>query len=89
MAIAKLFAFHPNAKNDNYTTGNLLDFSFHQNYYKFIGIDLSKQINTSIPQQINFTGKLQEDDGATMLVLAEKQQKTILNFFLDTLIVTE
>ena len=23
MAIAKVFAFHANAKNDNYTTGNL------------------------------------------------------------------
>ena len=38
-------------------TGNLLDFSYHQNYYKFIGIDLSRQKNTSIPQQINFVGK--------------------------------
>ena len=30
--------------NDNYTTGNLLlDFSYDQNYYKLIGIDLSRQ----------------------------------------------
>ena len=28
-----------------------------------------------------FTGKLEEDDGATMFFIAEKQQKTILNFF--------
>ena len=40
----------------------------------------------SIPQQINFLGKL--EDGATMLFTAEKQQKTILNFPLDLLIVT-
>ena len=36
-----------------------------------------------------FTGKLEEDDGATMFFIAEKQQKTILNFFLDSLIITE
>ena len=56
---------------------------------KLIGIDLSRQTNTSIPQQINFVGKLEEDDGATMFSIAEKQQKTILNFSLDSLIVTE
>ena len=36
--------------NNEYTTGNLLDFSYHQNYYKLIGKDLSRQTNTSIPQ---------------------------------------
>ena len=43
----------------------------------------------SIPQQNKFVEKLEEDDGATMLFIAEKQQKTILNFSLDSLIVTE
>ena len=59
--------------NDDYTTGNLLDFSYHQNYYKLIGIDLPRHTNTSIPQQINFTGKLEKDDGVTMFFIAEKQ----------------
>ena len=76
------------AGNDDYTTGNLLDFSYHQNFYKRIGIDLSRQINTIFHQQINFTGKL-EDDGPTMFFVAENQQKIILNFYLDSLIVTE
>ena len=62
-------------KNYDYTTGNLSDYLYHQNYFKFIGIDLSRQANTSIPQQINFTGKFKEDDGATMLFIAEKLQK--------------
>ena len=44
-------------KNDDYTIGNLLDYLYHQNYYKVIGIDLSRQTNTSITQQINLTGK--------------------------------
>ena len=61
----------------------------HQNYHKTIVIDLSREVNTSIPQQINFTGKLEKDDGVTMIFIAEKQQKAILNFSLDSLIVTE
>ena len=61
------------SKNDDYTTGNLLDFPYHQNYYKVIGIDLSRQTNTSIPQHINLTGKLGENDGAIMFFIAEKQ----------------
>ena len=72
-----------------YTTGNLEDFSYCQNYYKLIGIGLSRQANTSIPLQINFTGKLEEDDGATMFFIAEKQQKAVLNVSLDSLIVRE
>ena len=54
-------------------TGNLLHYLYHQNYYKLIVIDLSRQANTSIPQQINFVGKLEEDDDAIMFFIAEKQ----------------
>ena len=36
------------SRNDDCTSGNLLDFSYHQNYYKLIGIDLSRQRNTNI-----------------------------------------
>ena len=73
------------SKNNDYTTGNLLDYFYHQNYYKLIGIDLSIKTNTSIPQQINFKEKLEEDTGATMFFIAEKQQNTILNFSLDSM----
>ena len=77
------------SRSNDYKTGNLLDFSYHQNYYKLIGIDLSRQTNTSISQQINFIGKLEENNGATMFFIALKEQKTILNFSLGSLIVTE
>ena len=77
------------SRNDDYTTGNLLDYLYHQNHYKLTGIDLSRQTNTNIPQQINFVGKLDEGDGAAMCFIAEKQQKTILNFPLNPLIVSE
>ena len=62
-------------RNKDYTTGDLLDYLYHQKYYKLIGTNFSRQTNTSIPQQIAFTRKLEEDDGATMFVIAEKQQK--------------
>ena len=74
------------SRSDDYTTGNLLDYLHHQKYYNLIGIDLSRQANMSIPQYVNFIGKLEEDNGATMFFLAEKH---ILNFSLDLLIVTE
>ena len=62
-------------RNDDYAKGNLLDYLDHQRYHKSIGIDSSRQTNMNIPQQINFTGKFEEDDGATKFVIAEKQQK--------------
>ena len=43
------------SRNNEYTTGTLLDDLYHQKYYKLIDKDLSGQTNTSIPQQINFT----------------------------------
>ena len=42
---------------------NLLDYSYHQNYYKLVGINLSRKKNTTIPQQIRFTENAEEDDG--------------------------
>ena len=49
---------------------------------KFIIKSLEK-IYLNIPQQINFVGKLEEDDGATMFLI------TIINFSLDPSIATE
>ena len=65
------------SRNDNYTTGNLLDFSYHQNCYKLIGIDLSTQRNTNIPQQIDFAGKLEEDDGVKCFLLLKSNKKQL------------
>ena len=76
---------------DDYTAGNSLDYLYHQNHYKLIGINLSRQTNTNISHQINFVGKLEEDDDATIFFIAEKQKKQKQNnstFFLDSLIVT-
>ena len=54
----------------NYTTGNLLDNEYFSKHCKLITIDLSKQIeseNANLKQQINFTGKL-EEDRATIII---------------------
>ena len=37
-------------RNDDYTTGNLSDYLYHQNYYKLITLDLSRQTHTTIHQ---------------------------------------
>ena len=77
------------SRNNDHTTGNLLDYLSHQSSHEVIVIDLSRQTNASIFQQINFSGKLEEVDGATMFFcLWKAAQKTILNFSLDSLIVT-
>ena len=38
------------SKNDDCIKGNLLDYLYHQKYYKFIGIDLLRQTYRRIPQ---------------------------------------
>ena len=68
------------SRNYDYTTGNLLDYLHNQNHYKRIVIDLSRQTNTSIPQQINFTEKSKGDNVKTFFFIVEKQQKTTLFF---------
>ena len=37
------------ARNNDYTTGNLLDYEYFSKYYKLIAIDLSKQIELENP----------------------------------------
>ena len=53
------------SRNNNYTTGNLLSSNLFE-------IDLSRQTDMSIPEQINSVEKSEEDDDATMLFIAEK-----------------
>ena len=70
------------SKNNDYTTGNLLDYEYFSKHYKLIAIDLSKQIeleNSDLKQQINFIGKL-EDDRATMFFIIEKSEETTFEF---------
>ena len=60
-----------------------MDYGYFSNNYKLISIDLRKQIeleNPYLKQQINFIGKFEEDDGATVLFIIEKLEETTFNF---------
>ena len=59
--------------NNDYTTGNLLDFGNFKENYKLIAIDLSKKTKSKDPKQINFIGKLEnQDNEATIFFITEK-----------------
>ena len=70
------------SKNNEHTTGNLLDYDYFKKYYKLIAIDLSKQQvlqeNEDLIQQINFIGRLTE--AANVFIIIEKKEHTILEF---------
>ena len=69
------------SRNNEYTTGNLLDYDYFKKYYKLIAIDLSKQQvlqeNEDLIQKINFIGKLEE--AANVFIIMEKKENTILD----------
>ena len=76
-------------KNNDYRTGNLLDYEYFKDQYKLIAIDLCKQIeleNPDLKQQINFVGRLEENN-ATMLFVIEKKEETILDFSQNSVVV--
>ena len=73
----------------DFATGELLDYWYHQKHYKLIGVDLSREANKSMSQEIDFVENIEEDDGTTIFFISENQQKTILNFYLDWLVITE
>ena len=70
------------SRNNEYATGNLLDYDYVKNYYKLIAIDLSKQQvlqeNEDLIQQINFNGRLEE--AANVFIIIEKKEHTIKEF---------
>ena len=70
------------SRNNEYTTGNLLDYDYFKKYYKLIAIDLSKQQvlqeNEDLIQQINFIGRLEE--ASDVFIIIEKKENAILEF---------
>ena len=65
------------SKNDEYRTGNLLEYDYFKKYYKLIAINLSKQQvlqeNEDLIQQINFIGRIQE--AANIFTITKKKNK--------------
>ena len=68
------------SNNNDYTTGNLLDFAYFKENYRLIAIDLSKQTILKDPQQVSFIGKLDEANRATMFFIIEKSEEATFNF---------
>ena len=70
------------SRNNEHTTGNLLDYDYFKKYDKLLAIDLSKQQvlqeNEDLIQQINFIGRLEE--AANVFIIIEKKEHTILEF---------
>ena len=65
---------------NDYIIGNLLDFGYLKENYKLIATDLTKQTNLTDPQQINFIGKLDKDNGAAVFFIIEKPERLLLIF---------
>ena len=77
------------SKNNDYTTGNLLDYEYFKDHYKLIAIDLSKEIeleNSDLKQQINFIGRLEENN-AIMFFIIEKKEETTFDFSQNSVVV--
>ena len=71
------------SKNNDYTTGNLLDYEYFSRHYKLIAMDLSKQIeleNPDLKQQFNFIGRLERNEGATVFFIIEEKEDTAFDF---------
>ena len=69
------------SKNNDYTTGNLLDYEYFKGHYRLIAIGLSKQIyleNPDLKQQVNFIARLKED--AKMFFITEKKEEATFDF---------
>ena len=66
-------------RNNDYTKSNLLDYEYFSKHYKLIAVDLSKQIvleNLDLRQKINFIGRIERNEAATMFLIIEKLEET-------------
>ena len=70
------------SRNNEYTTGNLLDYDYFKKCYNLIAIYLSKQQvlqeNEDLIQQISFIGRI--ENAANVFIIIEKKENTILEF---------
>ena len=74
-------------RNNDYTTSNLLDYEYFSKHYKLIAIDLSKQIeleNSDLKQQINFIGKIERNEEATMFFVIKMSEEATFEFSQDS-----
>ena len=71
-------------QGDDYATGCLLDYIYFKNYYKMIGVDLSKQqaldADPKAIQQINFTANLDRAGNTRFYFSLEEVKETVFKF---------
>ena len=71
-------------KDDDYTTGCLLDYIYFKNYYKMIAADLRKQqaldADPEAIQQINFKANLDRAGNTRIYFILEEAKETVLDF---------
>ena len=71
-------------QGDDYTTGCLLNYSYFEDTYKMIAVDLSKQqaldADPRAIQQINFTANLDRAGNTRVYFILEEANETILDF---------
>ena len=71
-------------KEDNYTTGCLLDYTYFKIFYQMIAVDLSKQqaldADSRAIQQINFTANLDRAGNTRIYFILEEAKETIFEF---------
>ena len=79
-------------RNNDHTTGNLLDYEYFSKHYKLIAIGLRKQMeleNPNLKQQINSIGRLVRNEGATTFFIIEKSEETIFEFSQNSATIVE
>ena len=65
-------------RNNDCTTGNLLDYEYFSKHYKLVAKDLSKQVqleNRDLKKQINFIARLERNEGAAMFFIIERVRR--------------
>ena len=71
-------------REDDYTAGCLLGYSYFKENYKMIAIDLSKQQTLDADpraiQKINFTANLDRAGNTTMFFIIEEAKETVFEF---------
>ena len=77
-------------QGDDYTNGCLLDYSYFNNHYKMIVIELTKQqvfdVYPRAIQQINFIANLDRVGNTTMFFIIEESEETVLDFSQGTVL---
>ena len=73
--------FFEMSRNNDYKTGNFLDYSHHQHYYKLIGIDLSRQRKYDYSSTNNFHRKIRRTKWCNNIFYCWKEVKSYSKIF--------